>query len=46
MAAPCQRIDAWKSPDELPASVERLQGDRNDSVGGLDALRIGHGMRA
>ncbi len=27
-----------KSPDELPAAVERLRGDRNDGVAGLDAL--------
>jgi len=26
------------SPDELPASVERLKGDRNEGVGGLSAL--------
>jgi 2'-hydroxyisoflavone reductase len=26
------------SPDELPASVERLRGDRNDGVAGLAAL--------
>lgn len=28
-----------RSADELPASVERLHGDRNDPAGGLDALR-------
>jgi 2'-hydroxyisoflavone reductase len=28
-----------KSPDELPPGVERLRGDRNDGVAGLDALR-------
>src|SRR3954452_19102202 len=26
------------SPDELPASVERLRGDRNEGAGGLAAL--------
>src|SRR5690349_21503461 len=28
-----------RSPDDLPAAVERIRGDRNDPPGGLAALR-------
>lgn len=31
-------LNRGKSPDELPAHVERLRGDRDDRIAGLDAL--------